>query len=338
MSDEIVEARIFLDAMVPLLEVAERSEAMLRRRLGTAFRIAAYSVGGYEIPLNKIIADLLDPRGPHGQGGTFLRLFLEQLGPDLPPHELQDWAVIPSYRTRHSRYVDIALFRGSSAAIYIESKPWAGEGDQQLQDYAVDLIGRSHEQKRLLFFPGTADRKPQTLTSETQQRLGASFVTVPFQHCGERPSIVRWLEQCAGACEADNVRIFVSDLAKYLDAEFPNESERKSMSDDPFAMALKSTILKNKNYMELVLRFERIAPELKRTVAHNFLDELKSQLEINNRGWVVDNDFEDFERYQSLAFRKASWPKGWAVRLSMESAHLGMSRRMLKKEGRRCSP
>ena len=322
MSDELIEARAFLDAMIPLLEAAERSEAMLRRRLGTAFSIASYSVGGYEVPLNRIIADLLDPHGPHGQGGAFLKLFLDQIAPDISSDELCDWAVIPSCRTRCGRYVDIALFNGRRIAIYVESKPWAEEGTWQLRDYAVDLLDRPHEQKWLLFLPGSADREPQTLNSETRHRLGAGFVTMPFQRCGERRSVLRWLEQCMGVCEADNVRVFVSDLAKYLDAEFPNQSERKSMSDDPFAVALRDTVLKNPRHLELVLRFERMAPDLKRTVAFNFIGKLKRTLEVNNPGWIVENSFEDFEsKYQSLGMRKASWPKGWAVRLSMEGDH-----------------
>ena len=108
-----------------------------------------------EVPLNKIIADLLDPRGPHGRG-AFLKLFLGQVEADLHSYQLEDWVVVPSYQTRRGRYADIALFKGSSAAIYIESKPWAAEGDEQLQDHAVDLIGQIHERKWLLFLPGTA--------------------------------------------------------------------------------------------------------------------------------------------------------------------------------------
>jgi len=319
-SDQIIEARNFLDAMVPLLQATEQSEAMLGRRLGTVFRIADYSVGGYEVPLNKIIADLLDPRGPHGQGGTFLKLFLEQVARDLSSYHLQDWTVIASFRTRAGRYVDIALFNGQSVAVYIESKPWAEEGYQQLQAYAVDLVAQPHEQKWLLFLPGTADREPVTLTPEF--RIDPRFKIISFQSFSEKPSIVRWLEQCAGACEADNVRIFIRDLAKYLDAEFPNNSERKSVSDDPFTMALLDTVLKNRHHIELVFRFERMAPELKRTVAHNFINELKRELEAKKPGWIVENEFEDFERrYQMLTIRKPLWPKNWGLGLSMWGPH-----------------
>ena len=181
MKVDVCTARTFLDAMAPLLKAAERSEAMLRRRLGTAFRIAEYAVRGYEVPLNRIIADLLDPRGPHGQGPTFLKLFLARLVPDLTINDSKQWSVVPNHRivvtsqkTRRDRYVDIALFEGASAAaIYIESKPWALEGFEQLRDYAVDLLDRSDEQKRLLFLPGMADRKQQTLTPEIEQELGS---------------------------------------------------------------------------------------------------------------------------------------------------------------------
>ncbi len=311
--------------MVPLLPAVERSEAMLRRRLGTVFRIADYSVRGYEVPLNKIIAELLDPRGSHGQEGAFLKLFLRQAAPDLSSLQIQDWMVAPSFRTRNGRYVDIALFNGQNAAIYIESKPWAEEGDQQLQDYAFDLDARSQEQRWLLFLPGMAGRVPETLTPELKRQLSSRLKIVPYQHCGDRPSIVRWLEECAEACEADNVRTFVRDLAKYLDDKFPNNSERNPVSDDPFTVAMLDSVLKNGHHMELVLRFERMAPEVRRTVARNFINELTRQLEAKNPHWRVENHFKNFTQKweEYLAFSKAVWPKGWALGLSMESNNYG---------------
>ena len=64
---EVRNVLAFLDEMVPVVDSAERSVALLRRKFGIAFRIAEYSVRGQEVPLNRILGDLLDPRGSHGR-------------------------------------------------------------------------------------------------------------------------------------------------------------------------------------------------------------------------------------------------------------------------------
>ena len=91
--------RALLDAMLPVMRAAEQTDLLLRRKLGTAFRIADYAVGGNEVPLNKILANLLSPQGTHGQGDLFLRRFLEF----LPLGKAEDfsgkWHVVPNYPT-----------------------------------------------------------------------------------------------------------------------------------------------------------------------------------------------------------------------------------------------
>jgi PD-(D/E)XK nuclease superfamily protein len=138
LDEEAREALAFVDAMVPVLHVAERTDALLRRKIGTAFRIAKYAVNG-EVSLNQIFADLLNPRGSHGQGVVFLKLFVEMLPRKIRGEASEKWRVVPSHRTETGRYVDLALFCSTDLAIYIESKPWAEEGHKQLGDYAEDL-------------------------------------------------------------------------------------------------------------------------------------------------------------------------------------------------------
>ena len=96
-----------------------------------------------------------------GENSEFLKLFIEMLNDDLPPCDFEKWVVVPSHRTTKGRYVDLALFGPKYVAIYIECKPWADEGCQQLSDYAEDLLKRREEHKRLMFVPGRIEnRKP----------------------------------------------------------------------------------------------------------------------------------------------------------------------------------
>ena len=53
----------FLDAMVPGLYFAEGADALLRRKMGTGFRIAKYAVNG-ELSINQILGDSLTREVP----------------------------------------------------------------------------------------------------------------------------------------------------------------------------------------------------------------------------------------------------------------------------------
>jgi hypothetical protein len=317
MSDDILAAQAFLDEMTPILEKAERNEEQQRRCRGSAFHIADYAVRGYEVPLNRILGDLLAPRGPHGQREQFLQIFLELVAPDLLVGETHNWVVRLNHPTTAGRYVDLALFSKNEIAVYIESKPWAVEGDDQLEDYANDLLSLRHNHKRLLFLPGTALRKPQTLTQKTRDLLGKQFISVPFQYSDTEPSIVQWLELCALASEADIVRLFIRDLAEYLRSQFPSP-EAKLMSNDPFVLEMLPRVRNSKSYMETVFRVAQLADNVKKTVTMEFLYKLDRQIKTTKPGWAVKNDFKTFNvGEQRFLFRKESWPEDWGICLEM---------------------
>ncbi|MFZ0890506.1 MAG: PD-(D/E)XK nuclease family protein [Candidatus Binataceae bacterium] len=308
----------FLDAMVPVLHVAERTDALLQRKMGTKFRIAKYAVNG-ELSLNQIFADLLNPRGPHGQGAAFLKLFVEMLPGDMWSDAPEEWRVVASHRTETGRYVDLALFC-SDVAIYIECKPWAEEGHKQLGDYAEDLLKRT-QRGTLVFVPGQREREPKTLPEALKRKLGETgFQKIPFQPRGDEPSIIRWLEQCVVASEADNVRVFINDLRQFLRDEFGEENEA-SMTDDPFISMLKDHVRENKDRLKMVLNLERLARELRRDIPTKFLRDLGERLERElGSKWVVDwKEFDAEGTYRKLWLRKGQWPYHWGIALESES-------------------
>jgi hypothetical protein len=110
------------------------------------------------------------------------------------------------------------------------------------------MVTRPEKHKRLLFLPGPANRSAQTLLNEQKEKLGNRFVTIPFQFKEHGPSIVQWLEQCAAACEAENVRLFIKDLAQYLRTEF-SSGEVNFMNEDAFTSMMMPLVRKNKAHI-----------------------------------------------------------------------------------------
>jgi PD-(D/E)XK nuclease superfamily len=324
-NEEMRHVLVFLRPMIPTLRAADRTDALMRRKIGTAFSIAKYAVTD-EPSLNQIFADLLNPRGPHGQGGAFLRLFIEMLSGDLTVDREEEWFAVPNHPTVKARYVDVALFHSNDAAIYVECKPWAAEGHEQLSDYAKDLLARSERQKMLVFVPGHQDREPVSLSPELTAQLGESgYVKIAYERKRASSSMVHWLEQCAAVSEADNVRMFIADLKHYLDGEFPGDEGSVPMNSDPFVDMVIDSVRKDEDLVKTVLRVERVARRLKTDIVNQFLAKLKEELE-NKMGseWVVERDeFNLDTRNRLLRLKKKNWPDHWGV--AIQNLGLGLN-------------
>ena len=85
-----------------------------------------------------MLRDLLDPRGVHGQGEIFLRLFLQIIG--LGHLTIgRSVAINCEEQTAHCqnplKRMDIFLCPDNSFRIDIENKPWAGDQKGWVKDY-----------------------------------------------------------------------------------------------------------------------------------------------------------------------------------------------------------
>jgi PD-(D/E)XK nuclease superfamily len=85
-----------------------------------------------------MLRDLLDPRGVHGQGEIFLRLFLQIIGLG---HLMigRNVAINCEEQTTRCqnllRRMDIFLCPDNSFGIGTENKPWAGDQKGWVKDY-----------------------------------------------------------------------------------------------------------------------------------------------------------------------------------------------------------
>ena len=68
----------FFTTVDHLVEVAEKLQCRLDRQLATGFNVFRL-IEPDENKLSDILANLLDPKGTHGQGDLFLRLLFEKL-------------------------------------------------------------------------------------------------------------------------------------------------------------------------------------------------------------------------------------------------------------------
>lgn len=98
---------------------------------------------------SRFIAELLNPKGQHNQGDTFLQKFIQQIYNEEHPVYLQidDLSnikveiehYIGTVTDKEGGRLDIVLFQGKSAKILIENKIYATEQANQLQRYKKNI-------------------------------------------------------------------------------------------------------------------------------------------------------------------------------------------------------
>ena len=224
-SSHKAELQAFFAGLGPAVRIARRAQAELDRRAATRFSLFDF-FHERETDLSRVFGGLLDPAGTHGQGDTFLRLFLDEVREVLdgevhgrfPAGNLRDGRVFLEHRTDAGRSIDIVVRVRGDTWIGIENKPWAGEQPDQVSDYLKYLRTRACPETDpdawLVYLSGDGKR-PETLPDDPEDRIRCP--TLPYKGA-ERgsPSLENWVEKCRIECEAERVRWFLTDLLEYI--------------------------------------------------------------------------------------------------------------------------
>ena len=206
--------RAFFAGLAPAISVASEAKRVLDRVAATQFSVFHYFKENENL-ISGIFADLLRPSGSHGQGTTFLRLFFEELNRGDKPFKagnyntLEPCSVYTEYSTAAGRRIDIVLKLGDRW-IGIENKPWAGEQEDQLQDY-LDFLQQKDEQACVLYLSGDGG---DASTIHDKDRV--HYLKIPYGHTKNGPSVAHWIAECHRRCHAENVRWFLKDMLMYI--------------------------------------------------------------------------------------------------------------------------
>jgi hypothetical protein len=219
------------------VQLTERLLCQLDERLATGFNVFDL-IKPDENKLSDVLADLLDPKGTHGQGDLFLRLFFEQLGlgSDAKLHTkdatVQREAPMRGTRKEHRR-MDVFV-NNAGVLLAIENKVDSPEQQDQVSDYLVDLERRcpcppGQPIQNTLIYLTRDHSSPEFLNDselENHQKSGRL-------HCWSyQDELGDWLEDCRLACEAQRIRDFLSDFIAYIELHLKRESEGNQEKQD----------------------------------------------------------------------------------------------------------
>ena len=147
-----------LQELTPHLHAVRAVERELDRHLARRFNVFRY-LRDDELGLSRIIADLLDPTGEHGQGATYLEAMLQLL--EVPPRTLDFRQVgveterrirVETERGFRDRFIDITVDIPTDAGTFclaFENKPRADDQREQCSDYLKFLDGEVSRSRRL---------------------------------------------------------------------------------------------------------------------------------------------------------------------------------------------
>lgn len=263
-----------------LLQTLREIEATIKERKkgGKDFNLAALAIRN-ETALNAIIANFLDPMGDHGQETLFLEAFLKLLG--LPNELISShdgrWSVSTEVEILTGR-IDICLVLPRKARIYIESKPWAGEGDAQLARYQRDLRDGNHNEpyKKLVFmsWPGNTG-----LTQDKESKLKVDLL--PF-HTGSHAtseSVIGWLSAVELETTPPKLRIFRDDLVTFLRTRIGSDGSYLNWRESHMTNAFLENFEEHPELVELAFRMRHVTPEIEDRIYDKLVDEIVLKLE-----------------------------------------------------------
>jgi hypothetical protein len=180
-------------------ETHRRHTEALAKATGEYFNIfEILAIGHLEVKTHSpILAELLNPKGKHGQKATFLRLFLTRfLKSKALDFDADSATVMLEYAIQYGR-IDILITDGNTAII-VENKIYAKDQENQLQRY---YKGFSNS---YLFYLTLEGDPPTNLSVSELKKINCESISY-------KQDILVWLEDCRkeAAC-LPNVRETIS--------------------------------------------------------------------------------------------------------------------------------
>ena len=310
-------AKLLHDVAVEL-KALEQARERYSPQLAPDFSIFDY-VDTSELGLSRILGDLLNPKGKHGQKDLFLRCFIERCLPNLDDNGWQEfkdnlsktkikleertWA-IHSYRR-----MDIYLSQSAKFGICIENKPYTIDQKQQLVDYAMELETRRLQKFHLVYLNEKGVPHQDSLDEASKEKLEANKQISYVKYT----ELAKCLEYCVENIPNTDVSDFVRKLILFINKQFNgvnNMNEQQTIQDLIMKEAnIKAAISISTQWEEKKKQLmEKLFNDLKRRAANTYNIEVTFNKSLtggrlyegfyftraNNKEYSVKLEFDDY--------------------------------------------
>lgn len=264
--------RNLLDSICLLAETYKKIE-MAKGEGYNIFRVIDMTANETSVH-SAFLADLLSPKGLHGMGDVFLRLFIEQIG--LKTDFMTEKACVEREKyigtvtkTTGGR-LDILIDDTAGKSIIIENKIYATDQENQLIRYSnyAKSAYKNRDNYTLLYLSLDGEVHDEEKTASILTK-GKDYTTISYGK-----DIVEWLEHCKEkVVDKPLIREGVShyiNLIKYLTNHTLSKEMEKEMLD---------LILNNADYIRNIRVIKDAVELVEIKLQERFWHELKSQME-----------------------------------------------------------
>ncbi|MEY2828994.1 MAG: hypothetical protein RIQ33_852 [Bacteroidota bacterium] len=251
------------------------------------------------------LAELLNPKGSHGQGDIFLKLFLQIINPNSDIPFLNNFETIRAICKREFHIgninkdyteggrIDILIFDNKGHAIIIENKIYANDQPHQLGRYKTFAKNNYKQGFSILYLNLNGNESNETKDNEFEDYISISY----------KFTIIDWLELCKK--EAVNFPLLRETITQYIYIikQLTNQSTNHKMSEE-----ILSQIISNKSNFVTSLEIRKafdLSYDLLLKKLEEQLKEIATDLKLNfNFNLDRSNIYRGFGFYSEIMLKE----------------------------------
>lgn len=258
----------------------------LKRQKGENFNVFLITgIGERETLFCRMIHDLLNPKGSHGQKTRYLKLFVQEvLKLPFEEDDYQTATVEREFVIDEKRRIDL-LIRTKNYVVPIEVKIYAGDQPKQCEDYA------KWRKKSPLYYLTIDGREPSAESMGTLDLKDVCCLSF-------KEHMLTWLQRCVTQQATVEIAAIHEIILQMMDAI----RKFSGLIGDEEMQETMNVVMRNKDTM-LNARFIKEAYEKSRgEMIRKVFDRLKQELNLNlhKEDYNYDsNNYESIRKYKS---------------------------------------
>ena len=249
---------------------------LLQKKNGQRFNLfALFHAAGSETKVCRVIRELLDPRGSHGQGSMYLELFFQKvLDQHMPSGEIsirQEFRIKDDDRTgKEDRRIDLVI-QAKDCFIAIEVKIYAGEQPGQCYDYFREVQRHAGRLYYLTLYGAEPSKYSLTSGEQGNKTELANIHAISF-----KGHILNWLQACLAETQKRNALPMAIMLEQFMEAIRGWTGEM-----DEETTELKDLLEANPETLQLAGKIETALAEVKKGLLPRVMDKFEEKIKGN---------------------------------------------------------
>lgn len=251
-----------------------------------------------EVKICRLLRELLDPRGSHGQGSVFLRLFLETLGwakiRQIADEDYDKATVAGEVLIKNDRRIDL-LIRIGKYMLPIEAKVYATDQERQCSDYYNFAV--SYDPDVVIYYLTPDGHEP----SESSKN-GLKDAQIQCISFGKE--IIDWLTTCIKADVLEQIHPVREILIQFREIlkQLTGKEEGK------VTMEIMNQISSSRDNFEAAEKVANVLAAVKAEKMIEIFEHIKHYMDQQGYSkYLVHEAYRD-EANQYYKSKKLSWP------------------------------